>query len=558
MDKCKIIRQKTKDIASIRGGILTINDYNLLANKLKAGDGISIDENNVISASGSSIDESNLVHKTGDETIEGVKTFNEVFIAKDGAYLDEVDTSNGNSIPNIKWVGENFIHKNGVDEEISGVKTFTDAIIGINGGYVNYLNVSNGNSITNKRYVDEKDRELMITAENIENELKVTQTDVERLQEKVQDIELFKFPNATIVGAPHIQDGQVSRFTQNDYLLFPFLVDFKGRDWEINFNVTLGEQTVAQENILDSNFGLAFAVRNNKFVLAVSNDGETWNTGELIPTTEVQYRKQYYVQLGQSGTTLYMKFGYTPDDWLEEISATIEGTPYPRTIYIGRAWVDGGNHFTGSVNLNKATLTIAGLTVWQGMDDAGISTRADVSLSNLDDAGKEVINKLVGAKVLDVTYTKEEVDEKIAQTAGKKEFYFWKNDSGEKTHQKMTELRDFIMTIEDTSMIKDIMNVYIEGHACSIEFSGSFVEDWNCWFRATYVNLEWANGWKLYTYRPQFYFDQDGDIPWRIEYQTNIVWTVAGKYAENPDFEVYSKEEIDNKIGDIESLLSVI
>ena len=44
--------------------------------------------------------------------------------------------------------------------------------------------------------------------------------------------------------------------------------------------------------------------------------------------------------------------------------------------------------FKGTINLNYAYLTVSGNVIWQGMDDAGLATRADISLDNLDEFGQ--------------------------------------------------------------------------------------------------------------------------------------------------------------------------
>ena len=47
-------------------------------------------------------------------------------------------------------------------------------------------------------------------------------TRVETLEERVEDLTASKFPNVVIIGTPHIEGGQVSGFSNTDYLQFPF------------------------------------------------------------------------------------------------------------------------------------------------------------------------------------------------------------------------------------------------------------------------------------------------------------------------------------------------
>lgn len=92
-------------------------------------------------------------------------------------------------------------------------------------------------------------------------ELSEVNTKVSALEKKVEEIELTKIPNLTLFGSPTIQSGQIKAFTADNYAQFPFLVDFQSKPFEINMCVTMGANVTAQENIFDSEFGLAFAVR---------------------------------------------------------------------------------------------------------------------------------------------------------------------------------------------------------------------------------------------------------------------------------------------------------
>lgn len=207
-------------------------------------------------------------------------------------------------------------------------------------------------------------------------------------------IRLFKFPNATIFGQPTIQDGQVSGFSATNYLQFPFLVNFAGRNWQIDCAFTTGEDVTRQQNILDSAYGLAFAVRGGKLVIALSSDGSTWNLGEHVSDLEVLaettyrarltfYGSQYKVAVSTDGGETYTDYiTYSSSDSLA-----------PKQMLIGTT-TDGAGWFSGSINMNNAYLTISEKVVWQGMDDAGLSTRMALDMSNIDDAGKDRLKHL--------------------------------------------------------------------------------------------------------------------------------------------------------------------
>lgn len=226
------------------------------------------------------------------------------------------------------------------------------------------------------------------------NSLVPSYTDFQTVESKVNDLELFKFPNVTIFGQPTIQQGQISNFSVDNYLQFPFVVDFQNRPWSIEFEITTGDNIQAQHNIFDSDFGLAFGVREGAFLLAYSTDGQTWKKEMKCPLRGgMLLNKTYRVKI-VSDTTKINVYA-TATDTYQAIGATAETEPlYPKTITIGKS-IDNRYIWNGSINLNKATLTISDKVVWSGMDDAGLSTRMAVNMNNIDDEGKQVIKDIV-------------------------------------------------------------------------------------------------------------------------------------------------------------------
>ena len=218
---------------------------------------------------------------------------------------------------------------------------------------------------------------------------------------EVSKVQMFKFPNTTIVGTPTITHGQVSGFSHEDFLEFPFLVDFKGRSFEINFAFTTGEDIDSQQNILDSDFGLAFAIRNKHLVIAVSTNGTSWAT-EQTGTLTLAPQTTYRIRI--SWDTLIYSVQYSIDGgntYVEDIRFDNNNFPYPKQVFIGVGKL-ANNFFKGIINLNLADVKISGKTIWQGMDDVGLATRLAIDLSNIDAAGVAYINSLIDNKVTDV------------------------------------------------------------------------------------------------------------------------------------------------------------
>lgn len=212
-------------------------------------------------------------------------------------------------------------------------------------------------------------------------------------------IESYKFPNVTIFGAPQISNGQMSNFTATNYAQFPFLVDFHGRTFEINMCFTTGANVADQQNIIDSVFGLAMAVRNGKFVIAMGSNGTTWNLGEHVGSYDVQPNTTYYLKFTWDGSAYELLYSTDKETYSVDIHTNETSTLFPRQIVIGKG-ADNTHIFGGSINLNYCNLLIQGHEVWEGMDDVGLATRLATDLSNIDDAGVEKVNEIVRLKTI--------------------------------------------------------------------------------------------------------------------------------------------------------------
>lgn len=225
------------------------------------------------------------------------------------------------------------------------------------------------------------------------------------VDEKIAEVELYKFPNVTIIGEPTITHGQISDFSATSYLKFPFLVDFHSQPFEINMQFTTGTNVTNQENIFDSDFGLAFAIRSGRFVIAISTNGTSWNLGEGVGTYVVQPRTTYYVRLSWNKMLYKLEYSLDGKTYTTDITKTATVQPYPKQIYIGvgENFAEVVNHFSGIVNLNNANLKILGEIVWQGMDDAGLATRLDTSLSNVDKDGENKIREIAHTNTIENT-----------------------------------------------------------------------------------------------------------------------------------------------------------
>ena len=227
------------------------------------------------------------------------------------------------------------------------------------------------------------------------------ETDITGIKSKIEDIELFKFPNATIIGEPTIQNGQVSDFSTVSYLQFPFIVDLHNKAFEINFCFTTATNVQTQQNILDSKFGLALAIKDGKGLMAISSDGQSWNIGNTTGTMNIESNTTYYAKLTWNGIQYKTALSTNGEDYTEDMVLVGAQAPHPTTIFIGGCDTLATGHephpFLGTINLNNANLIVSGNVIWSGMDDAGLATRMATDMSNIDEAGvgkvKEIISE---------------------------------------------------------------------------------------------------------------------------------------------------------------------
>lgn len=231
---------------------------------------------------------------------------------------------------------------------------------------------------------NENNGTVTISASGVDPEI---ETRVENLEEKVDELQLYKFPNATIEGDPTINNGQVSNFSTTNYLRFPFEFKTEGRTWLLNGSFDTDSDVTNQQNIIDSLASIALAVRNGRLVLALSTNGISFNLGEHLSMSDIEPNTKYYYRLSFSGTQYLLSISTDKQEWLPEIVVASDQPIASKPMTISSP----GHPFKGTINLNDYDLTVGNLLVWQGMDDVGIASRMDVNASNATDSAKEVM-----------------------------------------------------------------------------------------------------------------------------------------------------------------------
>lgn len=276
------------------------------------------------------------------------------------------------------------------------------------------VSTNNYNALYNKPSINGIDLEGALSSEDlqiidednvntlIDNKTKDLAT-TKYVDDSIKDVELAKFPNVTIIGSPVINGGQMRNFSANDYARFPFLVDLTNKPFEINFDILTGSNVATQENIFDSDFGFAFAIRNSRFIIAMSSNGISWDIGEAIGTSVVFPNTQYKIKISWDLTTYKVQLSTNGGkSYITDITKDSTASLYPTQIYIGvgEDHAQVLNSFSGMINFTKANLVIDNNLTWVGLDVVGLETRLATDLSNIDEAGvqkiKDIIKELEG------------------------------------------------------------------------------------------------------------------------------------------------------------------
>lgn len=213
------------------------------------------------------------------------------------------------------------------------------------------------------------------------------QTELDNINNKIKEIELYKTPNVLIEGEPSINNGQVTGFSRTNYLILPFQFDVGERGFELTYCFRTGADVTTPQNLYGSKFSIASYISGGKLTVRVSSNGTSWDVLDLITSLDVQPNTTYYIKL------IFNRLNYT-------VKASTDGVQYSQIGYVvntgvpfkGDVFIGIGNNqnnpFLGMINLHKWELKYNNSVFWEGMDDAGLATRADISLSNLDDEGQ--------------------------------------------------------------------------------------------------------------------------------------------------------------------------
>lgn len=233
-----------------------------------------------------------------------------------------------------------------------------------------------------KEYIDTKVGELRDTVNSNKSDTDSRLTELEQT------------PNVIIHGNPTVKSGQVSDFSDINYLQFPRLVTIGSQPFNIDFSIVTGNDITTQQNIIDSNFGLAFAIIDSHFKIALSSEGNgSWDIGEAASINTLTINTPYDIRISWDGNE-YDVLVKTEDTYQSVLSSPIvsDKSLYLTPIYIGKSVLANNHFFKGILNLSECSLTLDSKVVWTGMSEGNLLP----TLANLSDEGEKVIKDIAG------------------------------------------------------------------------------------------------------------------------------------------------------------------
>lgn len=202
----------------------------------------------------------------------------------------------------------------------------------------------------------------------------VDDSQIATINHRIDTIEMSSRPNINVVGSPIFSQGNVSGFSANDYLIFPSNVSVGTNTVVFNMRFTTGDDITTKQNILDSAYGLAFAISNGYTITYISSNGNSFipsrsETAYIAPNTSYNLRLIFKKVGGNYFTETYV--GTNLSNMPKRGSSIQTGVPLvARPTYWGGAnpKTEVHNIFKGTINLNECNLWFNDVRVWTGYD----------------------------------------------------------------------------------------------------------------------------------------------------------------------------------------------
>lgn len=191
-------------------------------------------------------------------------------------------------------------------------------------------------------------------------------------------------PNYSIIGAPTIENGIASGFSQISALMLSDIFNPVANPWEVGVKIKFRASNTIQGILISvassstaateskgtvSAYGLQFHIgADNKPLLYLSSTGNSWNLcSALKGVTPLSDNTDYWFKLIFTGSeyVLYSSIsGEFKGEEIIEATVTTSATIYPRYILIGCNGTNFNQPVTGSIDLKESYIKINGEIWW--------------------------------------------------------------------------------------------------------------------------------------------------------------------------------------------------
>lgn len=177
--------------------------------------------------------------------------------------------------------------------------------------------------------------------------------------------------NFTTIGSPSVINGVASNFSVSDYLKSTSTFSPGNNTWEVIAKVTTGSNVSIEQSIFDNEtdrrgfrVGLA-GTTTQRWQILVSN-GSAWiNSSNHYGSYVVQPNTTYWIKAGFSGSRYYLYYSLDGVNYTQDVS-------YNSTVKVdGGLYFTIGNKWGGSVDLTEMSVSINNTVFWTPYDLSG-------------------------------------------------------------------------------------------------------------------------------------------------------------------------------------------
>ena len=176
--------------------------------------------------------------------------------------------------------------------------------------------------------------------------------------------------NFTRVGSPTIEDGIVSGFSENNYLIYGNPT-FYSNPWEMQLKFTanpISEWFKLTGSQTDFKGGNSFGVgATNVLQWEATTNGSSWDINLIVDDMTIETNTYYWARMGWTGSLYYLDISTDGVNFIRKKSVS-NSSPlvYTEPLWIGKTWHDSNtdHYWRGSLDLNDCYIKENNQIIW--------------------------------------------------------------------------------------------------------------------------------------------------------------------------------------------------